>query len=194
MQEQLTQERVFPIQSERGAKPHPLKIPWSIAELAYSVYSGRYGRGQSLEELAERGGFGPGEMDMFVPDWREQCSYIATLLSDRAALQRRCGEMEKAEAENKVLKRQLAHASESEEFWKRQVDHLNSLPCKNCGQPIHPSLAPAASSNKPSDCPKCQKMREQAQAEWDAGGSPQSLPVRCPHGSGSLPSTEGGGR
>jgi hypothetical protein len=69
----------FPIQSERGAKPHPVLIPWSLAELAYSVYSARYGRSQSLERLAERGGFGPGEMDMFVPDWRERCSEIARL-------------------------------------------------------------------------------------------------------------------
>lgn len=66
-------ERLFPIQSERGAKPHPLQIPWGIAELAYSVYSARYGRSQSLECLGQRGGFGPGEMDMFLPDWRERC-------------------------------------------------------------------------------------------------------------------------
>lgn len=77
-------ERMFPIQSERGAKPHPLLIPWSIAELAYSVYSANYGRSQSLERLSQRGGFGPSEMDMFVPDWRERCSRIAALTAELA--------------------------------------------------------------------------------------------------------------
>jgi hypothetical protein len=70
---------MFQIQSQHGAKPHPLWIPWSVAELAYSVYSGKYGRSQSLETLAERGGFGPGEMDEFLPDWRERCDEIMRL-------------------------------------------------------------------------------------------------------------------
>lgn len=66
--------RMFPIQQQDGAAPHPLLIPWNIAELAYSVYSARFGNGQSLERLADRGGFGPGEMDMFLPGWRDKCS------------------------------------------------------------------------------------------------------------------------
>lgn len=66
----------FPIQSSyrKNVKPHPTSIPWFIADLAYSVYSASYGREQSLERLAERGGFGPEEMDEFVPNWRELCS------------------------------------------------------------------------------------------------------------------------
>ena len=72
-------DRLFPIQKQRDAKPHPMLIPWSVAELAYSVYAGRYGTGQSLERLAERGGFGPGEMDMFLPDWRERCDELTKL-------------------------------------------------------------------------------------------------------------------
>lgn len=66
--------RLFPIQSSRFSRPHPLQIPWVIAELAYSVYAGKHGRSQSLEDLAERGGFGPEEMDRFLPDWRERCA------------------------------------------------------------------------------------------------------------------------
>jgi hypothetical protein len=77
----MSEARMFPIQSERGARPHPLLIPWSIAELAYSVYSARYGRSQSLEDLARRGGFGPGEMDMFLPDWRERCDILRELIA-----------------------------------------------------------------------------------------------------------------
>lgn len=72
-----SQEPTFPIQCKRGAKAHPLRVPWAIAELAYSVYAGENGTQQSLADLAARGGFGPSEMDVFLPDWREQCSALA---------------------------------------------------------------------------------------------------------------------
>lgn len=77
--------KMFPIQNERGAKPHPNRIPWSVAEKAYSVYASRYGKSQSLERLAERGGFGPGEMDDFYPNWREECSELTALCAVRDA-------------------------------------------------------------------------------------------------------------
>jgi hypothetical protein len=76
--------REFPIQTERGAAPHPLLIPWSVAEKAYSVYAARYGRSQSLERLAERGGFGPSEMDEFLPGWRDEVSEITRLRKELA--------------------------------------------------------------------------------------------------------------
>src|SRR4030066_350846 len=57
-------EPMFPIStSDPYPKPHPVQIPWSMAELAYSAYAEKFGKGQSLERLAERGGFGPAEMD-----------------------------------------------------------------------------------------------------------------------------------
>ncbi len=72
----------FPIIPDRRrdstVAPHPMKVPWSVAELAYSVYMRRGGGDQSLERLAERGGFGAVEMDMFLPDWRER---VATMLA-----------------------------------------------------------------------------------------------------------------
>jgi hypothetical protein len=43
-------------------------IPWSLAEALYAGYSQRYGTQQSLERLAERGGFGWGEIAIF---WNE---------------------------------------------------------------------------------------------------------------------------
>lgn len=55
-------------------------VPWSIAEQAYSVYSSKYGRGQSLERLAERGGFGHGEMDMWAPEGWHQHFRVRTSL------------------------------------------------------------------------------------------------------------------
>jgi hypothetical protein len=69
-------ERMFPIMTGRNGLPHPTKIPWYVADLAYSVYRSRYGDSQSLEKLAERGGFGAGEMDEFLPEWRSFCSVI----------------------------------------------------------------------------------------------------------------------
>ena len=61
--------KLFPIQSEsyrhedgRVKETGRLLIPWSVAETAYEEYSRRYGKGQSLERLAERGGFGRDEL------------------------------------------------------------------------------------------------------------------------------------
>ena len=72
--------KAFPIQlSSKISNPHPMLIPWDIAELAYSVYVSQYGRRQSLERLAERGGFSSREMDEFLPDWRERCDRVRQL-------------------------------------------------------------------------------------------------------------------
>ncbi len=67
----MSDVRPFPIQSEipkerderGGLIPiMPCTIPWWLAEIAYEYYSERYGTGQSLERLAERGGFGRYEL------------------------------------------------------------------------------------------------------------------------------------
>ena len=61
--------RPFPIQGgtvrdEIGEPVRPVTrcsqctIPWWLAEEAYKFYAEIYGTGQSLERLAERGGFG----------------------------------------------------------------------------------------------------------------------------------------
>ena len=66
--------RLFPIQGgtyrDRKTKDYvrPIKqykgctIPWWLAEEAYARYSELYGTSQSLERLAERGGFGREEL------------------------------------------------------------------------------------------------------------------------------------
>ena len=82
-------ERMFPVQaSGRNVKPHPTRIPWSIADKAYSRYSARHGRQQSLERLAERGGFHPDEMDEYYPPWREETDEITALRAQLAAVER----------------------------------------------------------------------------------------------------------
>lgn len=55
--------RPFPIQAESPYTKHPPSfIPWWLAEIAYVYYAKRYGKDQSLERLAERGGFGRREL------------------------------------------------------------------------------------------------------------------------------------
>ena len=58
-------------------------IPWSVAEIAYAEYARRYGRSQSLQRLAERGGFYVNEMDEYHPRWREEVGEIARLTRER---------------------------------------------------------------------------------------------------------------
>jgi hypothetical protein len=77
--------RWFPIQAN-GHTPHPMRVPWSVAERAYSVYAARYGTDQTLERLAERGGFGAYEMDIFLPFWRKEVDALAQAEVQVAAL------------------------------------------------------------------------------------------------------------
>lgn len=62
--------RPFPIQQAKGQRddegrmsyPQESTIPWWLAEAAYKVYSSKYGKDQTLQRLAERGGFGRAEL------------------------------------------------------------------------------------------------------------------------------------
>jgi hypothetical protein len=63
--------RPFPIQQSNGyrdkesgaiIRPARCTIPWWLAEEAYKVYAKKYGNDQSLERIAERGGFGREEL------------------------------------------------------------------------------------------------------------------------------------
>lgn len=65
--------RPFPIQQEyqRNStgvmeRHSECTIPWWLAEIAYEWYSKRFGTKQSLERLAERGGFGREELLMLI--------------------------------------------------------------------------------------------------------------------------------
>lgn len=53
----MSDEKRFPIQGG-------LTVSWPAAERAYATYAKLYGRGQSLERLGERGGFGMLEFAM----------------------------------------------------------------------------------------------------------------------------------
>lgn len=134
----MTAERMFPIQTERGAKPHPVRIPWSIAERAYSVYAARYGGGQSLERLAERGGFGPSEMDMFLPGWRDEVSEVARLRADLAAAKMLIAQRDEGiDRLNDRLSADDERHDEESAAAKRTITALaeGNLVCSMCGKP-----------------------------------------------------------
>ena len=57
-------ERMFPMQ--RGPA-----IPWSVAEKIYALYSAMF-TGQSLERLAERGGFGWAEVEIIGEQFKKR--------------------------------------------------------------------------------------------------------------------------
>lgn len=53
--------RPFPIQND-GRDAKESTIPWWLAEIAYVEYVKQFGKTQTLERLAERGGFGREEL------------------------------------------------------------------------------------------------------------------------------------
>jgi len=73
--------RPFPIQGEGlRRKPFPYRpkastIPWWLATVAYKWYSYCYGDSQSMERLAERGGFGRDELVLYFR--KSQCGLEA---------------------------------------------------------------------------------------------------------------------
>jgi hypothetical protein len=67
---------------EGNTKPIHRTIPWEIAARAYNQYAAKYGTEQSLERLAERGGFGHCEMDMLYPNWREAVDEYGLLIAE----------------------------------------------------------------------------------------------------------------
>ena len=58
-------EREFPMQD---GPP----IPWKLAEEIYQIYSSLYGTDQTLERLAERGGFGWEEVAIIGKAYRRR--------------------------------------------------------------------------------------------------------------------------
>jgi hypothetical protein len=73
--------KTFPIQADRWLWGDTDKrqrvsggidflIPWEVAEIAWKEYDETFHCGQSCLRIAERGGFGESEMDMFYPEWR----------------------------------------------------------------------------------------------------------------------------
>jgi len=58
----MDDSRPFPILSEHDGEHKGCVIPWWLAEIAYKEYANQFGNGQTLERIAERGGFGRKEL------------------------------------------------------------------------------------------------------------------------------------
>jgi hypothetical protein len=83
--ERVAEAHLFPLQPAgrkyKGPAVPSLRIPWIVAEKAYAAYAARYGQDQSLERLAERGGFCVEEMDELLPAWRDECDALRLALA-----------------------------------------------------------------------------------------------------------------
>lgn len=71
----VSDERRAPVQGYAAG------IPWSLHLEAYDAYCKRYGKQQALIEGWCRGGFGTGELDEYIPGWRDKVSEIGRLQS-----------------------------------------------------------------------------------------------------------------
>jgi hypothetical protein len=76
----------FPLQRLPRGGNGPGSVPWVVAERAWSTYASQYGTGQSVERMAERGGFCWGEMDELFPGWRKATDEWEKLRRENATL------------------------------------------------------------------------------------------------------------
>ena len=66
-------------------------IPWSLHLKAYNAYCKKYGRQDALIDLEDRGcrgGFSTGELDDFVPGWRNEVEELSLLKKEVERLQK----------------------------------------------------------------------------------------------------------
>ncbi len=70
--ERLTPRKMAPVQGYFAG------IPWDMHLRAYDAYCKQYSGGQqALIEGGCRGGFGVGELDRYIPGWRDELSALA---------------------------------------------------------------------------------------------------------------------
>lgn len=74
-----TEVATHPVQNNRYSIPDKPCAPQVVTARAYEVYRHLYGDSQSLQRLAERGGFGVGELIAFLyahtfpkSEWRDR--------------------------------------------------------------------------------------------------------------------------
>jgi len=83
-------EKRAPVQGYTGG------IPWSLHLRAYDAYHKKYGEQDALIQGGCRGGFSVGELDMFVPGWREEVAENTALRKTIADLEARLAASEAA--------------------------------------------------------------------------------------------------
>lgn len=75
-----------PVQVGRGGR---MFIPWAIHLEAYEAHCKKYGPQTALIDLKDRGcrgGFGTGELDDFIPGWRDRVAMFGKLKAKLVAL------------------------------------------------------------------------------------------------------------
>lgn len=76
-------------------------IPWAMHLRAYDVYCKKWGKQDALIDLAGkncRGGFSVGELDDFIPGWRDELSELTAARATIARLSAEHGAMRRGEA------------------------------------------------------------------------------------------------
>jgi hypothetical protein len=74
-------------------------IPWSLQLEAYDAYRAKWSPQPAMIDLDRRGcrgGFSVGELDEFVPGWRDRVSEITALRSEASTLRERVKKLEDA--------------------------------------------------------------------------------------------------
>lgn len=77
-------------------------IPWDMHLEAYNAYCKRYGAQQALIEGGCRGGFGTGELDMFIPGWREKLSLVGKLNAEIESLRKQLEELSQPKSQDET--------------------------------------------------------------------------------------------
>lgn len=102
-------------------KYHAKTIPWKVHGLAWEAYAKKYGTQQSPERMAERGGFGIYEMDMFLPGWREMAEAID---SEQAAVDTLRAQLEAAEERAETEAEECERLARANIAYSQQVNEL----------------------------------------------------------------------
>ena len=108
-----TKLRRAPVQPSRGV-PFPTSVAWHFHERAWSQYAACFGRSQSAERIAERGGFSAMELVMFMlgKDPGSGRPTDAEIAAVRAEVEAYDSELTAARADVDRLTRELAEARE----------------------------------------------------------------------------------
>ena len=97
VERQIPGEKIAPVQGYSAG------IPWSMHLRAYDAYCKKWGPQKALIDLEGRncrGGFSTGELDDFIPGWREELSEITQLQKRIADL---AAEVERLQGKWKLL-------------------------------------------------------------------------------------------
>jgi hypothetical protein len=165
-------EKIAPVQG------YPRGIPWSLHLDAYDAYCKKWGPQPALIDLEERncrGGFSAGDLDEFIPGWRDKVSEIGSLKAEVAALRVALAAAPQpaiapaapvAEAPNRAFALMLlTAASKSGDAHAIQLAaQLGGFPaCTGCNYAVQ-------------FC-RCKPLREQVAAQAAAGSAEPSKPA-----------------